>query len=91
MDGMAEPLWPRFRGAGHQWHEGAIGGLEWDVELAPGVSPISGWDWIAKRVIGRRSDASGLALPKFDLTTPSTGRQSQMRLSASPRPALPAP
>ena len=39
----------------------------------------------------RRSDALGSALPKFNSTTPSTGRQSQMRLSASPRPALPDP
>jgi hypothetical protein len=36
-----------FPRRGHQWHEGAIGGLDSDVQLALGGSPISGWDWIA--------------------------------------------
>ena len=30
-------------------------------------------------------------LPNFDSTTASTGRQSQLRLSASPRPGSPSP
>ena len=94
MDGMAEPSWPRFRGEGISGTRGRQAAWNGCRTRAGRIADL-GLGLDRQRVITGGAmlwiDAALPALPNFDSTTASTGRQSQMRLSASPRPVLPAP